>query len=226
MRSCAACMSTIDQPVRVLGQDEGAGDLRDRVAERPGVGVVDGIARIAVCRGALGIGRASSGAGAVGQPRPGRPAVPRRAARRLLPAELGAGVAASQPASASRSSRQVLRRCRCAGTASVASTARRTAWCTSRASRKRTSILVGCTLTSTRVGRDLDEQHVGRLAPAVQHVLVGRAHAVRDQAVAHVAAVDIDVLLVGAGARRLRRAGAPAAGAARRDRARAAGWRR
>ena len=38
------------------------------------------------------------------------------------------------------------------GAASAFSTAWRTAWCTSRLSRKRTSILVGCTFTSTRAG--------------------------------------------------------------------------
>jgi hypothetical protein len=38
------------------------------------------------------------------------------------------------------------------GAASASSMAWRTAWCTSRPSRKRTSILVGCTFTSTRAG--------------------------------------------------------------------------
>ena len=42
--------------------------------------------------------------------------------------------------------------CPARGTASAASTACCTAWCTSRLSRKRTSILVGCTFTSTRSG--------------------------------------------------------------------------
>ena len=49
---------------------------------------------------------------------------------------------------------------------------------------------------------DLDEQHVGRLLLAVQHVLVGGAQRVGDEAVAHVAAVDVDVLVVAARARR------------------------
>jgi hypothetical protein len=60
------------------------------------------------------------------------------------------------------------------------------------------------------LGRDVDEENVGRLARAVQHVLVGRAHAVRDQAVAHEAAVDVDVLQVGARACRLGQAGTAA----------------
>ena len=55
---------------------------------------------------------------------------------------------------------------------------------------------------------DLEEQHVGRLALAVQQLRVGLAHRVREQPVAHVAAVDEEVLAVGALARRLRRAGA------------------
>jgi hypothetical protein len=57
------------------------------------------------------------------------------------------------------------------------------------------------------VRRDVDEQRIGRLPAAVQHVLVGRAHAVSDQLVAHVAPVDVDVLLVGTRARRFGRAG-------------------
>ncbi len=57
---------------------------------------------------------------------------------------------------------------------------------------------------------DADEQHVGRLARAVQHVLVRRAQAVRDQAVAHEAAVDIHVLVIGARAGGFGRADAAA----------------
>jgi hypothetical protein len=53
------------------------------------------------------------------------------------------------------------------------------------------------------VRRDVDEQHVARLACAVQHVFVRRANAVCDQPVAHETAVDVDVLLVGARACRL-----------------------
>ena len=53
------------------------------------------------------------------------------------------------------------------GTANAFSTAWRTAWCTSRPSRKRTSILVGCTFTSTRVGDDFVAHiatiHIGKL---------------------------------------------------------------
>ena len=56
--------------------------------------------------------------------------------------------------------------------------------------------------------RDRDEEQVRRLASAVQDVVVGGAHRVRDQLVAHVAAVDVDVLQVGPRARRLRRSGA------------------
>ena len=54
---------------------------------------------------------------------------------------------------------------------------------------------------------ELEEQHVGRLALAVQHVAVGLAHRVGEHPVAHEAAVDVEVLRVGARARRLRRAG-------------------
>ena len=55
--------------------------------------------------------------------------------------------------------------------------------------------------------RDIDEQQVGRLAATVQHVFVGRADGVADELVAHMAAVDVHVLLIGARARRGRRAG-------------------
>ena len=53
---------------------------------------------------------------------------------------------------------------------------------------------------------ELEEQQVGGLALAVQLVAIGFAHRVRQHPVAHEAAVDVQVLRVGAGARRLRRA--------------------
>jgi hypothetical protein len=55
---------------------------------------------------------------------------------------------------------------------------------------------------------DLQVQRVHRLAVAVQQVLVGAAGGVRDHLVAHVAAVDVGELPVGARARRIRDAGA------------------
>ncbi|MBK7278200.1 MAG: hypothetical protein IPI08_17075 [Betaproteobacteria bacterium] len=58
-------------------------------------------------------------------------------------------------------------------------------------------------------GRDAQEQCVGRLAAAVQLVFVGRPHGVRQQAVTHMAAVDEQILQVGARARRLGPADAP-----------------
>ncbi len=51
-----------------------------------------------------------------------------------------------------------------------------------------------------QLGLDVDEQHVARLAVAVQDVVEGGADRVGDQLVAHVAAVDVDVLHVGAAA--------------------------
>ena len=53
------------------------------------------------------------------------------------------------------------------------------------------------------LGRDGNEQDVGRLTPAVQHVFVGRTHAVGDEFVAHIAAVHVHILLVGTAAREL-----------------------
>ncbi len=82
----------------------------------------------------------------------------------------------------------------------------RTNWCTAEASRNRTSLLLGCTLTSTRRRVDLQKQAVHRLRRAVQHVGVGGAHRVAEQLVAHVAAVDVEELRIGARARRRRRA--------------------
>jgi hypothetical protein len=54
---------------------------------------------------------------------------------------------------------------------------------------------------------DLEEQHVGRLAVAVQELGVGLARRVPEEAIAHETSVDEEVLRVGARARRLRRAG-------------------
>ena len=49
-----------------------------------------------------------------------------------------------------------------------------------------------------RGGIDVQEQHIGRLAVAMQHVGVGGAQRVADRAVAHETAVDVQVLPVGA----------------------------
>ena len=43
------------------------------------------------------------------------------------------------------------------------------------------------------------EQHVRRLATMEQHVRIRLLHRMRDAAVAHAAAIDVQVLLVGAG---------------------------
>jgi hypothetical protein len=56
---------------------------------------------------------------------------------------------------------------------------------------------------------DAQVERIHRLALAVQHVLVGRAHGVRQHLVAHEAAVHIEELLVATGARRVRNARAP-----------------
>ena len=56
---------------------------------------------------------------------------------------------------------------------------------------------------------DGDEEQVGRLAAAVEDVVVGGTNRVRDQLVANVAAVDVDVLEIGTRARRLGRPGSP-----------------
>ena len=87
------------------------------------------------------------------------------------------------------------------GAASARVSAWKTNWCTPRASRKRTSVLAGWTLTSTAGRIELEEQHVGRVARAVQHVGVGLAGGVGEQLVADETAIDEEELLV---ARRLR----------------------
>ena len=48
------------------------------------------------------------------------------------------------------------------------------------------------------LGGDFQVEHVHRLALAVQHVLVGGARGMLQHLVAHVAAVHVGVLLVGA----------------------------
>ena len=50
---------------------------------------------------------------------------------------------------------------------------------------------------------DVDAQHIARLPRTMQHVLVGRAHAMPDQPVAHMAAVDVGVLQICPRPRRL-----------------------
>ena len=56
--------------------------------------------------------------------------------------------------------------------------------------------------------RQIEKQHIRRIAVAVQHVFVSGAHGVRQQLVAHEAAIDEEILLVGAAAARGRQAGA------------------
>ena len=74
------------------------------------------------------------------------------------------------------------------------SSARRTTSCTSDCSRNRTSAFVGCTLTSTRVGRHLDEQVHLRAALLDRRRAVGVDDRVRDRPVLDDPAVDEDVL--------------------------------
>ena len=56
-------------------------------------------------------------------------------------------------------------------------------------------------------GRQLQAQHIGGEAVAVQHVFVSAAHGVGEQAVAHEAAVDVEELVVRPAARGGRQAG-------------------
>ena len=53
----------------------------------------------------------------------------------------------------------------------------------------------------------LDVQRVHRLAVAVQHVFIGAARRMAEHLVAHIAAIDIGKLLVGAGAGGIRNTG-------------------
>ena len=122
------------------------------------------------------------------------------APRRLRDREAPAGMPAGEPGG--RSGTGARRRPRsAAATASARLSAWNTNWCMAPESRKRTSLLAGCTFTSTSARIDLEEEHVGGLAIAVQHVGVGLAHRVRDDPVAHEAAVDEEVLRVARGAR-------------------------
>ena len=56
--------------------------------------------------------------------------------------------------------------------------------------------------------RHFDEEQVRGMASAVQHVIVGGPHGVRDKLVAHRSAIDVDVLEISPAARRFGRAGA------------------
>ena len=71
-------------------------------------------------------------------------------------------------------------------------------------SRKRTSALAGCTLTSTSRGSSVDEQGHDRMPVAGQVVRIGAAHHADQQLVAHRPSVDEQILTerVGAGERR------------------------
>ena len=62
------------------------------------------------------------------------------------------------------------------------------------ASRKRTSVLAGCTLTSTSRGSMRDEQRHHRMPVARQIVGIGRTHRAEQQLVAHRPAVDEQIL--------------------------------
>jgi hypothetical protein len=61
-------------------------------------------------------------------------------------------------------------------------------------SRKRTSVLAGCTFTSTPSGGSSRNRAIGRVALVMQHVAIGLADGVVEQLVAHEAAVDEQVL--------------------------------
>jgi hypothetical protein len=81
--------------------------------------------------------------------------------------------------------------------ASARDTAWKTNWCTARLSRKRTSILrVHVHIHQRRVQRE--RQRIGWITVAMQHILVGGTHGVGEQLVAHEAAVDVEVLAIGA----------------------------
>ena len=77
---------------------------------------------------------------------------------------------------------------------SASPSARRRTSCTRDCSRKRTSALVGCTLTSTRSGANLHEQVHLRAAFFDRRDAVGLGDGVGDRAVLDDAAVDEDVL--------------------------------
>ncbi len=57
-----------------------------------------------------------------------------------------------------------------------------------------------------RFRRQIEKQHIRRITVAMQHVFVRGAHRVREQLVAHEAAIDEEILLVGAAAARGRQA--------------------
>ena len=103
---------------------------------------------------------------------------------RRMPAGRNAAMVALPPVVAAR----------CPSRASASCSARTISARTSAGSRKRTSALAGCTLTSTSRGSSVDEQRHDRMAVARQVVGVGAAHRAEQQLVAHRPAVDEQIL--------------------------------
>ena len=215
--------------VRRLGQDVGVEDLRQRAAERMSPsGARIGGAAAAVGRGGQAAAAARSrAAGAARAARlPGRRRLQRlgEAGRRLGEAELprhGRAAAAPgrssprpAPAGPARSWPPPPRGAKPADGAAppprrrppARGAAPRSAGRAPRASsRKRSSVFIGWTFTSTALRRDVEEQRGSRVPPGGDQVAIGDAQRGAQQRVAHRAAVHHQVLL-GAGGPRDRRA--------------------
>ena len=195
MRSCAACMSTSTSPARFCARMctpcSCASAKPSGCGSSAGKGSAGGIGARAeeprIERGRLRRHRAR--AAFAGAPRRARPPRGLRLpnARRALRNEACAAASARQ-STPNRSAADT------AGCSAVAASARSTAWRTNwwmpPASRKRTSVFCGCTLTSTRRGSSVEPQRVRRLAVVMEHVAIGLAQCVLQHAVADEAAVD------------------------------------
>ena len=188
-----------DEAVAGLRHDVGVVHLRARGAERP----VEQVGR--------GLGDLDAG----GRPRPRRRRTP---PARLRQSPVGRAQAASAPRGGSgRDGERRQSHCRARGSGGRAErrdgrgaagrsprAGRRArappcSACISSArtrplSRKRTSVLAGCTFTSTSRGGERHEQRHHRMAVARQIVGIGAAHDADQQLVAHRAAVDEEIL--------------------------------
>ena len=196
------------QPVLRLGDDIGRGDLAARDAERVASRVGGGFDR------RLGAGLRRGNRLEVGDERESHPRhLQRRRGRReecaarLRSSPAGAGCGAARPANCPAPPRSAAARCDGPASSSARRSPPTISPRTIAGSRKRTSVLAGWTLTSTSLGRDVEEQRQHRVAVARQHVGIGAAHRADQQPVLHRPAVDEQILVVGDAAVEGRQAG-------------------
>ena len=193
MRSCAACWSTMTSPSSRLRHDIGVVHLRARRPERM-VERILGEFRSAqrqrrdrprACRRRKRPAplRQSRPPRSAARETPDRPAAPANAASRTSRCGCARNRARSPASETPRSRAAAGRRsARAVPRQRLLERAHDQRRAPSPASRKRTSVLAGCTLTSTSRGGNRDEQREQRMAVARQVVGIGGAHRAEQQA--------------------------------------------